>query len=119
MQTPTGFRETAIPVGYVTSYSNDIEVRAISLSTNPHPTTSEGLAQRHGRLQPADLRNSAMDVLDEPREVAMRSLATAEYVAQSPDVIPTRLKPPHGHSSELLIIRSQEQLMDACNRRRP
>lgn len=74
----TGFAETAIPVGYVTPYSNNIDVRALSLSTNPHPTMSERLAQRHGWLQPSDLRNPAMDFRDEPREVAIPSLATAE-----------------------------------------
>lgn len=56
----------------------------------PHVTSEEHLAPSQGQLQPPDSRMSAISVRDEPREVAMRSLATAEKVAQSPDVFATR-----------------------------
>jgi len=54
----------------------DIMTSQAALFVNPCPTSKERLAESHGRLQPADFRNSAMDVRDEPREVAMCSLTT-------------------------------------------
>jgi len=73
-------RLAAIQSSVAPSFSKaDIHASQAALFVNPCPTSKECLAQRHGRLQPADLRNSAMDVRDEePREVAMCSPATAE-----------------------------------------
>jgi hypothetical protein len=54
----------------------DIMTSQAALFVNPCPTSKERLAHSHARPQPADFRNSAMDVRDEPREVAMCSLTT-------------------------------------------
>jgi hypothetical protein len=68
----------------------DIHTSQAALFVNPCPTSKERLAHSHARPQPADFRNSAMDVRDEPREVVARSLTAAEQVAQSPNVSHTR-----------------------------
>jgi len=56
----------------------DIHASQAALFVNPCPTSKERLAHSHTRPQPADFRNSAMDVRDEPREVAMCSFTAAE-----------------------------------------
>jgi hypothetical protein len=72
-------RPAAIQSSVAPSFSKaDIMTSQAALFVNPCPTSKERLAHSHGRLQPADFRNSAMDVRDEPREVAMCSFTAAE-----------------------------------------
>jgi len=72
-------RLAAIQSSVAPSFSKaDLHTSQVALFVNPQPTTRERLAQRHGRLPPADLRNSAMDVRDEPREVAICSFTAGE-----------------------------------------
>jgi len=68
----------------------DIHTSQAALFVNPCPTPKERRARIHARPQPANFRNSAMDVRDAPREVVARSLTAAEQVTQSPNVFHTR-----------------------------
>jgi hypothetical protein len=76
----TGFKETGgHQFSVAPSFGKaDITTSQAALFVGPCPASKLRLAHSHARPQPADFRNSAMDVRDEPREVAMCSLTAAE-----------------------------------------